>query len=107
MGSVIITDFDYELHLPRPLESCFTNFIAGMKGFAANVDLQPVFNQQKCIKYVCSYFPKGETKRSQAIINNAKKKKTRETNVSIKDCCLLKFDKLKTVFQFKFKSRSS
>ena len=45
MGSVIITDFDYELHLPRPLESCFTNFIAGMKGFAANVDLQPVFNQ--------------------------------------------------------------
>ena len=37
----ISPDSDYELHLKRPLDSCFINnyFIAGLKGFAANVDL--------------------------------------------------------------------
>ncbi len=47
-------DSDYELHLRRPIDSCFINnyFIAGLKGFAANVDLQPVFNHYKCITYV-------------------------------------------------------
>ncbi|CAB4001280.1 Hypothetical predicted protein [Paramuricea clavata] len=42
----ISPDSDHELHLKRPMDSCFTNnyFIAGLKGFAANVDLQPVFN---------------------------------------------------------------
>ena len=48
---------DYELHLKRPIDSCFINnyFIAGTKGFRANVDLQPIFNHYKCITYVCSY----------------------------------------------------
>ena len=75
-------DSDYDLHLKRPIDSCFTNnyFIAGIKGFAANVDLQPVFNHYKCITYVCSYFTKDETKCSQAIKNAAK-----EANLSIKD----------------------
>ena len=47
----ISPDSDHELHLKRPIDSCFTNnyFIAGLKGFAANVDLQPVFNHYKCI----------------------------------------------------------
>lgn len=42
----ISPDSDYELHLRRPIDSCFINdyFIAGLKGFAANVNLQPVFN---------------------------------------------------------------
>ena len=81
-------DADYELlkkNLKRPLDSCFINnyFIAGMKGFAANVDLQPVFNHYKCITYVCSYFTKDETECSQAIMNAAKE--ARETNLSVKD----------------------
>ena len=76
---------DYELHLKRPLDSCFTNnyFIAGIKGFGANVDLQNVFNHYKCITYVCSYFTKDETECSQAIMNAAKEAK--ETNLSVKD----------------------
>ena len=81
-------DADYELlkkNLKRPLDSCSINnyFIAGMKGFAANVDLQPVFNHYKCITYVCSYFTKDETECSQAIMNAAKE--ARETNLSVKD----------------------
>ena len=37
----ISPDSDYELHLKRPTNSCFINnyFIAGIKGFRANVDL--------------------------------------------------------------------
>ena len=81
----ISPDSDYELHLKRPLDSCFTNnyFLAGIKGFAANVDLQPVFNHYKCITYVCSYFTKDETECSQAIMAAAKEAK--EANLNIKD----------------------
>ena len=57
----ISADSDFDLHLERPIDSCFINnyFLAGIKGFAANVDLQPVFNHYKCITYVCSYFTKN------------------------------------------------
>ena len=81
----ISPDSDHELHLKRPIDSCFTNnyFIAGLKGFAANVDLQPVFNHYKCITYVCSYFTKDETECSQAIINAAKEAK--EANLNVRD----------------------
>ncbi len=81
----ISPDSDYELPLKRPLDSCFINnyFIVGLKGFAANVDLQPVFNNYKCITYVCSYFTKDETECSQAIINAAKEAK--QCNLSIRD----------------------
>lgn len=56
-------DSYYDLHLKRPIDSCFINnyFVAGIKGFQANVDLQPVFNHYKCVTYVCSYFTKDET----------------------------------------------
>ena len=78
-------DSDFDLHLKRPLDSCFINnyFVAGIKGFRANVDLQPVFNHYKCITYVCSYFTKDETECSQAIMNAAKEAKT--SNLTIKD----------------------
>ena len=78
-------DSDYELHLKRPIDSCFINnyFIAGLKGFGANVDLQPVFNHYKCITYVCSYFSKDETECSQAIINAAKE--ANQANLSVRD----------------------
>ena len=67
-------DSDFDLHLKRPLDSCFINnyFVAGVKGFRANVDLQPVFNHYKCVTYVCSYFTKDETECSQAIAQGAK-----------------------------------
>ena len=46
---------DFDLHLKRPLDSCFINnywFVAKIKGYAANVDLQPVLNHFKCITCV-------------------------------------------------------
>jgi hypothetical protein len=41
----ISPDSYFDLHLKRPIDSCFINnyFVAGIKGFEANVDLQPVF----------------------------------------------------------------
>ena len=79
----ISPDSDFELHLKRPVDSCFINnyFVAGIKGFAANVDLQPVFNHYKCITYVCSYFTKDETECSQAIANAAKEAKAANMNI--------------------------
>ena len=76
-------DNDFELHLKRPVDSCFINnyFEAGIKGFRANVDLQPVFNHYKCITYVCSYFSKDETECSQGIMNAAKEAKTENLDV--------------------------
>ena len=81
----ISPDSDYGLHLKRSLDSCFTNnySIAGIKGFAANVNLQPVFNHYKCITYICSYFTKDETECSQAIVNAAREAK--ESNLNVKD----------------------
>lgn len=78
-------DSDFQLHLKRPVNSCFIKnyFVAGIKGFAANVDLQPVFNHYKCIAYVCSYFTKDETECSQAIMNAAKEAKA--ANLSLRD----------------------
>ena len=79
----ISADSDFELHLKRAVDSCFINnyFEAGIKGFRANVDLQPVFNHYKCITYVCSYFSKDETECSQAIMNAAKEAKDNNLNI--------------------------
>ena len=78
-------DSDYELHLKPPPDSCFINnyFIAGIKAFAANVDLQPVFNHYKCVTYICSYFSKDENECSQAITNAAKEAK--QSNLNVRD----------------------
>ena len=64
---------------------CFINnyFVAGLKGFRANVDLQPVFNHYKCVTYVCSYFTKDESECSQAIMNAAKEAKA--SNLTIRE----------------------
>lgn len=77
------SDSDLDLDLKRPLDSCFINnyFVAGIKGFQANVDLQPVFNHYKCLTYVC--FTKDETECSQAIVNAAKEAKA--SNLNIRD----------------------
>ena len=78
----ISPDSDFNIYLRRPVDSCFINnyFVAGIKGFAANVDLQPVFNHYKCVTYVCSYFTKDETECSQAIANAAKEAKSSNMN---------------------------
>ena len=53
----ISPDSDFDLHLKRPLDSCFINnyFLAGTKGFAANVDLQPVHNQARSVLYAYTH----------------------------------------------------
>ena len=81
----VSADSDFNLHLKRPPDSCFINnyFLAGVKGFKANVDLQPIFNHYKCVTYVCSYFSKDETECSQAILNAAKEAK--DSNLNIRD----------------------
>ena len=74
----ISPDSDFQLHPKSPVDSCFINnyFVAGFcKGFAANVDPQPVYNHYKCIPYVCSYFTTDETECSQAMSNARKKAK--------------------------------
>ena len=72
----ISADSDFDLHLKRPGDSCFINnyFVAGIKGFAAYVDFQPVFNHYKCIAYVCSYFSKEETECSLRLLVMQKRK---------------------------------
>ena len=79
----VSSDTDFELHLKRSVNSCFKNnyFEAGIKGFHANVDLQPVFNHYKCITNVCSYFSKDETECSEAIMKAAKEAKTNNLDV--------------------------
>ena len=68
-------DNDFELHLKRPVDSCFINnyFEAGIKGYRANVNLQPVCNHYKCITYVFSYFSKDEKECSQGIMKQKQK----------------------------------
>ena len=53
----ISPDSEYDLHLSRPLDSCFINnyLVAGIKGFSANVDLQPVLNHYEC--KTCVFIP--------------------------------------------------
>ena len=72
------------MHLKRPRDSCFINsyFVAGVKGFRANVDLQPFFNH-KFATSVCSYFEKDETERLQAFLNAAKE--TKDSNMNIRE----------------------
>lgn len=80
----VSTDSNYELPLKRPVDSCFIKnyFIAGIKGFEANVDIQPVFDHYECITYICSYFTKDETECSQAIINAAKEAKANNMDIT-------------------------
>ena len=77
-------DSDYDLHLKRPIDSCFINiyFVARIKGFVVkrNIDF---FNHYKCITYVCSYFTNNETECSQAIMNASKE--AREINLNVRD----------------------
>ena len=53
---------DLELHLKRQTNSCFVNkyFDVGLKAWQANMDIRPVFNEDKAITYICQYFSRTE-----------------------------------------------
>ena len=59
--------------------NAFHTFV--LKGWEANVDLQPVYNYHKCISYICPYFSKEENESSEAIRNAAKE--ARENNLDL------------------------
>ena len=60
---------DFEIHLRRPVNSCFVNnyLPIGLQAWEANMDIQPVFNYYKAVSYMCSYFSKCETESSIAM----------------------------------------
>ena len=76
---------DYELHLKCPPNSCFINNYnpSVLKAWQANMDLQPLFNQHKCVTYLCSYMSKGETQCSEAIRTASLEAK--KSNLSLKN----------------------
>ena len=55
-------DDDFQIHLKCPPDSCFVNdyFGGGLLPWEANLDIQPVFNYQKAITYMCAYLSKTE-----------------------------------------------
>ena len=65
----ISDDYDFQLHLRRPTNSCFVNnyFVDGLKAWEANMDIQPVFNEFKAITYMCKYLSKSEDECSKAM----------------------------------------
>ena len=70
----ISKDEDLELHLKRQPNFCFVNnyFDIGLKGWQANMDIQPVFNEYKAVAYMCQYFSKTEDQCSQVMKQAAK-----------------------------------
>ena len=65
----ISRDNDHEIHLKRPPNSCFVNnyFAEGLRAWEANMDVQPVFNQNKAVTYICKYVSKSEDECSKAM----------------------------------------
>ena len=65
----ISDDYDFQLHLRRPTNSCFVNnyFAEGLLAWEANMDIQPVFNEFKAITYMCKYLSKSEDECSKAM----------------------------------------
>ena len=65
----------FELHLKRQPNSCFGNnyFDVDLKARQANMDIQPVFNKYKAVKYMCQYFSKTKYQCSQAMKQAAMK----------------------------------
>ena len=70
----ISKDEDLELHLKRQPNSCFLDnyFDVGLKARQTNMDIQPVFNEDKALIYMRQYFSKTEDKCSKAMKQAAK-----------------------------------
>ena len=50
-------DHNFQIHMRSSTNSCFLNnyFKIGMKAWEVNMDIQPVFNEQKAIAYIHAY----------------------------------------------------
>ena len=70
----ISTDKDFQIHFKRPTNSCFVNnyFVDGLRGWEANIDIQPVINHYKAVSYMCAYFSKSEDESTEAMKQAAK-----------------------------------
>ena len=87
-------DSDFEVHLKRAIDSCFTNncLEAGIKGFRANVDLQPVFNHYKYVAYTGLLVGHGEKKSNFAGFSGTNLRKKRLISREFSRPVLLKND---------------
>ena len=65
----ISRDKDFQLYLKRPPISCFVNnyFSESLIAWEANLGIQPVFNHDKDVAYMCAYLSKCEDECSQAM----------------------------------------
>ena len=65
----ISDDNSFQLHLRRPIDSCFVNnyFDTGLFVWEANIDIQPVFDHHKAVTYMCNYLLKQEDECSEAM----------------------------------------
>ena len=70
----ILCDSDFQIHIRRKTNAYFINnfFIDGLKGWKANIDIQPVFNHYKAVTYMCAYISKSEDETSEAMKQAAK-----------------------------------
>ena len=62
-------DCDFQIHLRRTPNLCFVNnyFRIGLEAWEANMDIQPVSNEQNTVAYMCAYLSKSEDKCSNAM----------------------------------------
>ena len=65
----ISKDSDFDIHLKRPTNSCFVSnyFAEDLLAWEANMDIQPVFKQDKAVTYLCKYLTKSEDEYSKAM----------------------------------------
>ena len=58
----VSSDSDFQIHLKQNPNACFVNdyFIECLQSWKANIDIQPVFNHYKTVKYMCAFFSKTE-----------------------------------------------
>ena len=70
----ISSDDDFQIHLKREPNACFTNscFVEGLQAWKANIYIQAVFNYYKTVTYMYAYFSKAEDETSEAMKQAAK-----------------------------------
>ena len=63
------SDSDFQIHIERAQNACFVNnfFTDRLQAWKTNIDIQPVFNHDKPVTYMCAYFSKAEDETSEAM----------------------------------------
>ena len=61
---------DHQIHLRRPLNSCFTDNCNSimLKAWRANMDSQPVFDYYEAVFYMSACFSKSDSETSQGLL---------------------------------------